>query len=117
MAAVTALDLPLSAESLLLLSRGSNSAGNVEIVTSSEQEQDVATVEVVVSYLQEDARDDAKVCQILSKDGGIGVGIFVSRNDDDDDQRHIQLKKKTFVTYRLVNGRFSQETGCILQPK
>jgi hypothetical protein len=72
------LDLPLSAESLLLLSRGSNSAGNVEVVTSSDQDQDVATVEVVVSYASEDTRNDAKVC-VLSQHGGIGVGIFTPR--------------------------------------
>ena len=80
-AAVTTFDLPLSesAETLLLLSRGPHSGGSVEIATSSEQDQDVVTVEVVVSYLREDARNDAKVCQILPEDGGIGVGIFVSR--------------------------------------
>ena len=37
------------------------------------------TVEVVVSYLREDVRNGAKVCQVLKKDGGFGVGIFVSR--------------------------------------
>jgi hypothetical protein len=37
------------------------------------------TVEVVVSYAREEARNDAKVCQVLPEDGGIGVGIFVSR--------------------------------------
>ena len=78
-AAVTTLDLPLSAETLLLLSRGPNSGGSVEIATSSEQDQNVVTVEVVASYVREDARNDAKVCKVLSEDGGIGVGIFVSR--------------------------------------
>ena len=78
MAAVTTLDLPLSAETLFSLSRGPKSAGNVEIITSSDQDQDVATVQVVVSYAREDARNDAKVC-VLSGHGGIGVGIFVSK--------------------------------------
>ena len=72
------MDLPLPAETLLLLSRGSNSAGTVDIVTSSEQDQDVVTVEVVVSYFKEDVRDDAKVCRVQRRDGEIGVGIFVS---------------------------------------
>ena len=78
-AAVTTFDLPLSTESLLLLSRGPQSGGSVEIATSSEQDQDVVTVEVIVSYVREEDRDDAKVCQILPEDGGIGIGIFVSR--------------------------------------
>ena len=76
---MTTFDLPLSAESLFLLSRGPQSGGSVEIATSSEQGQDVVTVEVVVSYFREDARNDAKVCQVLTEDGGFGVGIFVSR--------------------------------------
>ena len=78
-ASVTSFDLPLSAESLLLLSRGPNSGGSVEIVTSTEQDRDVVTVEVVVRYIRQVARNDAKVCLVLTEDGGIGVGIFVSR--------------------------------------
>ena len=78
-AAVSTFDLPLSTESLLLLSRGPNSGGSVEIATSSEQDRDVVTVEVAVRYIRQAARNDAKVCQILTEDGGIGVGIFVSR--------------------------------------
>ena len=77
-AAVTSFDLPLSAETILLLSRGPQS-GSVEISTSSEQHQDVVTVEVVVSSIREDDRNDAKVCQVLTEDRGLGVGIFVSR--------------------------------------
>lgn len=79
-AAVTSFDLPLSAESLFLISRGPQSGGSVEITTSSEQDQDVVKVEVVVSYVWEDVRNDAKVCQVFADDGGIGVGIFVSRS-------------------------------------
>ena len=80
-AAVATLDLPLSAETLFLLSHGPSSGGSVEIATSSKQAQDVVTVEVVISYDREDARNDAKVCNVLplAEDGGIGVGIFVSR--------------------------------------
>ena len=78
-AAVTTFDLPLSADTLLLLSRGPQSSGSVEIVTSPEQDQDEVTVEVVVSYLREEARNDAKVCQVLTQNGGFGVGIIVSR--------------------------------------
>ena len=77
--AATTLDLPISAEALLLISRGPMSAGSVEIVTSPQQDQGVATVEIVVSYFREDVRDQANVCRILRKDGEIGVGIFVSR--------------------------------------
>ena len=78
-AAVTAFDLPLSTESLLLLSRDPQSGGSIKIATSSEQDQDVVTVEVIVSYIREEDCDDAKVCQILPEDGGFGIGIFVSR--------------------------------------
>jgi hypothetical protein len=77
-AAVTTFDIPLSAESLSLLSRGPNSGGSVEITTSSEQDQDVVTVEVTVRYIRQEARDEAKVCQVLTENGGFGVGIFVS---------------------------------------
>lgn len=77
-AAVTKFDLPLSAESLFILSRGPQSGGLVEIATSSEQDKDVVTAEVVVRYLREEVRNDAKVCQVLKEDGGFGVGIFVS---------------------------------------
>ena len=78
-AAATKFDLPLSAETLLLLSRGPNSGGSVEIATSSEQDKDIVTVEVVVRYIREEARNDAKVCQVRTKDSGFGIGIFVSR--------------------------------------
>ena len=78
-AAATTFDLPLSAETLLLLSRGPNSGGSVEITTSSEQDQDVVTVEVAVRYIRESALNEAKVCQVLTENGGFGVGIFVSR--------------------------------------
>jgi len=91
LAAVTTLDLHLSAEALFLLSRGPQSAGDVEIVTSSDQDQDVATVEVVVSYAREDARNDAKVC-VLSSHGGIGVGIFTRRWPFTFDRLHFATK-------------------------
>ena len=95
-AAVTTLDLPLSAETLLLLSRGPNSGGSVEIATSSEQDQDVVTVEVVVSYARESARNDAKVCQVIPENGGVGVGIFVSRIGI-----LVMIEKYRTYTYRL----------------
>ena len=69
----------MSAENLLLISRGPRlSCGRVEIVTSPQQDQDVATVQVVVGYFKQDVRDEAKVCYIGRGDGEIGVGIFVS---------------------------------------
>ncbi|KAF8161489.1 hypothetical protein B0H34DRAFT_747387 [Crassisporium funariophilum] len=69
-------DLPVSSEALLLFSRGSTSAGSVDIVTSKEQPHDVATVRVVVNYFRDDIRDEAKVCRISRQEGETGVGIF-----------------------------------------
>ena len=43
--------------------------GSIEIMTSPEQAQDVATVQVIVTYFRESARDEAKVCWILRGDG------------------------------------------------
>ena len=89
---MTTLDFPLSAEAqLLLISRGPNSSGTVdtiEIVTSPKQDQNVATVRVIVSHSCESARNIAKVCRILRRDGAIGVGIFVSRMNYDRDIVH-----------------------------
>ena len=69
----------MSAENLLLISRGPRlSHGHVEIVTSPQQDQDIATVQVIVGYFEQDVRDEAKVCYIRRGDGEIGVGIFVS---------------------------------------
>ncbi|KAF8161544.1 hypothetical protein B0H34DRAFT_857928 [Crassisporium funariophilum] len=69
-------DLPVSCEALLLVSRGSTSAGSVDVVTSTEQPHDVATVRVVVNYFRDNIRDEAKVGRISRQEGETGVGIF-----------------------------------------
>lgn len=75
--AETSFDLALSSDVLLLLSRGSLSAGRVDVVTSPAL-SDVVRVQVVVNYFRKDIRDLAQACLIKRGDGENGVGIFVS---------------------------------------
>lgn len=74
----TSFELPLSYDTLFLLSRGSQSYGIVDVVTSSTP-SDVAKVNVVVRYYDRGVRDvGAKVCLSKRPNNEIGVGIFVS---------------------------------------
>ncbi|KAJ7750100.1 hypothetical protein DFH07DRAFT_550660 [Mycena maculata] len=69
------LDVPLPDETLLFLSQGSLSAGNLRITTSSEI-SGIARVHITVHYYRENVRDSAKICSIDRKSGERGVGIF-----------------------------------------
>ncbi|KAJ6578912.1 hypothetical protein DFH09DRAFT_349821 [Mycena vulgaris] len=68
-------DVPLPSETLLLLSHGALSAGQLKITTSSEL-TDIARVHVVVHYYTTQVRDTTKVCMLKRKAGESGVGIF-----------------------------------------
>lgn len=68
--------MPLPSETLLLLSQGALSAGNLKITTSSEL-TDLARVHITVHYYNSAVRDSARVCVIKRKSGESGVGIFV----------------------------------------
>jgi hypothetical protein len=77
LSAKTSFDLPLSYDTLFLLSRGSQSYGSVKVVTSQSSSQ-VARVHLVVRYLDRDTLDSgAKVCLVQRKNNQLGVGIFV----------------------------------------
>ncbi|KAF9460719.1 hypothetical protein BDZ94DRAFT_1169062, partial [Collybia nuda] len=68
-------DLPISADNIFLLARGSQSHGTVNIETS--ETGDDIKVHVTVSYFDRDIlKPGAKVCLIQRKNGGVGVGIF-----------------------------------------
>lgn len=76
----TSFEIPLSADNIFFLSRGSLSAGFVELVTSSDQAKDSVTINVIAEYHREYIRDLAKAC-LVSRDGNQqGVGLFVSQN-------------------------------------
>ncbi|KDR75479.1 hypothetical protein GALMADRAFT_247916 [Galerina marginata CBS 339.88] len=72
----TSFDLPLSSKSLFFLSRGQLLGGAVNVITSTNQPKDTATVQVVIKYRREEVRDLAKVCMITRNQGENGVGIF-----------------------------------------
>lgn len=74
----TKFELPISSDSLYLLSRGAYASGSVDILTSTEQNQDKAVVHVTVRYYRQDMRDSVKLCKISRSAGESGVGIFVS---------------------------------------
>ncbi|KAJ7125371.1 hypothetical protein C8R44DRAFT_619533 [Mycena epipterygia] len=71
-------DVPLPSETLLLLSQGALSAGNLKITTSSEL-TDLARVHITVHYYNTAVRDSARVCVIKRKSGESGVGIFTPK--------------------------------------
>jgi len=77
-AAETSFNLPLSSETLSLLSRGPLSSGSVDLLTSPYQPQGVVTYRVIVNYMLEDVRNLAEVCKISRENDNHGVGIFVS---------------------------------------
>ncbi|KAJ7768680.1 hypothetical protein DFH07DRAFT_807582 [Mycena maculata] len=76
--AAVSLDVPLPYETLLLLSAGSLSNGNLKITTSPEV-SDIARVDIAVHYYTKDVRDLVKICYVDRKDGESGVGIFTPR--------------------------------------
>ncbi|KAF7295951.1 hypothetical protein MKEN_01409600 [Mycena kentingensis (nom. inval.)] len=71
--AYTNFKFDLPPETLLLLSKGALSAGNLDIAT---HDGDDVEVKVVVHYDQAFVRDTVKACLITRKDGEAGVGIF-----------------------------------------
>lgn len=76
--AAVSLDVPLPSETLLLLSEGSLSSGDLKITTSPEV-SGAARVHIVVYYYNQDTRDKARICLIDRKRGESGVGILVRR--------------------------------------
>ncbi|KAJ7672069.1 hypothetical protein B0H17DRAFT_1084332 [Mycena rosella] len=68
------VSLPSETETLLFLSKGALSAGNLKITTSSELTD--ARVDITAHYHTTAVRDAAKVCFITRKEGESGVGIF-----------------------------------------
>ncbi|KJA28698.1 hypothetical protein HYPSUDRAFT_61555 [Hypholoma sublateritium FD-334 SS-4] len=72
----TSFEIPLSADNIFFVSRGSLSAGLIEFVTSADQPKDSVTVNVIAEYHREYIRDLAKAC-LVSRDGNQqGVGLF-----------------------------------------
>jgi hypothetical protein len=74
----TSFELPISSNSLYLLSRGAYASGSVDILTSTAQKQDSAAVHVAVYYYHQELRDRVKLCKVSRRAGESGVGIFVS---------------------------------------
>ncbi|KAF8070381.1 hypothetical protein FPV67DRAFT_1448153 [Lyophyllum atratum] len=75
-ASSTSFELPLSYETLFLLSRGSQTNGAIDVITS-EKVSDVAKVYFTVNYYSKSVRDQgAKVCLIKRTSNEIGVGFF-----------------------------------------
>ena len=75
----TTFELPVTSETLFLISRGHLSSGTVDLVTSRKQARNSVSVHVVANYFRADIRDLTKVCLLERGKGENGVGIFVSR--------------------------------------
>jgi len=71
----TSFYLPVSSDSLFLLSRGPLASGSVQIL-QTEQAGDVARVNVTMGHYRVDAADSARVCVLTRRAGENGVGIF-----------------------------------------
>ncbi|KAJ2930149.1 hypothetical protein H1R20_g6957, partial [Candolleomyces eurysporus] len=78
-ASKASFELPISSDSLYLLSRGAYASGRVDILTSTAQKQDSAAVHVTVRYYHQEVRDLVKLCKISRRFGDRGVGIFTPR--------------------------------------
>ena len=68
-------DLPIDAESLFVVSRGSLSSGIVRVHQSSHVKD--LKVSVAAHYHKKEALERAKVCRVDLKDGGQGVAVLV----------------------------------------
>ncbi|KAK7052813.1 hypothetical protein VNI00_004132 [Paramarasmius palmivorus] len=76
-AAHVSFDLPADAETLLFLSRGSLSSGQLR-VAGHEASTDVS-VNVTVRYHRDDILAEAKICKLVRESGEIGVGILTPK--------------------------------------
>ncbi|KAG5651000.1 hypothetical protein H0H81_010259 [Sphagnurus paluster] len=75
-ASSASFELPLSHKTLFFMSRGSQTGGILNMVTSREK-SDVAKVHVTVKYHNKYVRDEGvKVCLIKRSEDEIGVGFF-----------------------------------------
>ncbi|RDB25163.1 hypothetical protein Hypma_007984 [Hypsizygus marmoreus] len=96
-ASETEFELPLSYKNLFLLSRGPQTHGTLNIVTS-DVKSDVAKVHLVMKYFGKDDRDfGAKTCLIKRSNSEIGVGIFTRRWAGYDPGRHMLRFEATVV--------------------
>lgn len=73
--AATSFSLPVDADLLYLLSRGTNQLGNLKI-TQSNKESDVVDVDIRVAYQSEDFLDSATVCLTGGGENEYGVSIL-----------------------------------------
>ncbi|KAJ7033399.1 hypothetical protein C8F04DRAFT_1104620 [Mycena alexandri] len=73
--ASTTFDFALPSETLLLISKGQLSSGNLKIKTSTKI-TDAVQVKVTVHYHTTAVRDSAKICMIGRQKDEAGVGIF-----------------------------------------
>ena len=74
----TSFELPVTSESLFLISRGHLSSGTIDLVTDKRLAPGSVSVHVVANYFREDIRNLTKVCWLERGKGESGVGIFVS---------------------------------------
>ncbi|KAG6329403.1 hypothetical protein ID866_9687 [Astraeus odoratus] len=73
--AETSFSLPVDADGVYLLARGSNQLGHLSIVQSTKV-SNVADVNIRVAYRSEEALDLASVCLTKSPRNEYGIGIF-----------------------------------------
>lgn len=69
--------LPISSDLLFLVARGPYSIGQVSIIQSDEEGDDVV-VSVITNYEQEYLLSLIKLCSVTVQEGDNGIGIFVS---------------------------------------
>lgn len=94
----TSFELPISAETLFLISSGALQSGSLQISTSSAV-SDVAQVNITVHYFKEDILARAKVCEAERKSGEHGVGIFTPRQWWGDHSAQDQLYIEINLTF------------------
>ncbi|KAH9485740.1 hypothetical protein JR316_0002655 [Psilocybe cubensis] len=76
LAAETSFELPLSSETLFLLSRGDRLGGAVKVKTSNDQAKDTALVNVLIRYRLPIVAERTKACLVNKGNNENGVGLF-----------------------------------------
>ncbi|KAJ3894702.1 hypothetical protein GG344DRAFT_73850 [Lentinula edodes] len=70
-------ELPIDSELLFLVARGPSINGNVNI-TQSDEEGDSAVVSIRTHYDDKTLLDSIKLCDVVTREGGNGVGLLSS---------------------------------------
>ncbi|ESK97219.1 hypothetical protein Moror_17875 [Moniliophthora roreri MCA 2997] len=73
----TSFELPVSAEALIFLARGTLSNGQIRVTKHGQSEH--VKVDITIRYHREDVLGEAKICKLTRNSGEVGVGIITPR--------------------------------------